>query len=90
MHSLLAKAATADQNIGGTTPAPTRTLAEGIVSLPNMQTTPANIYGTGAPNLAMSPAGITNAGGSQPHPNMQPFLALNFCIALQGIYPSRN
>ncbi|KQN21205.1 phage tail protein [Sphingomonas sp. Leaf33] len=30
------------------------------------------------------------AGGSQPHPNMQPYLVLNFCIALQGIFPSRN
>jgi len=32
----------------------------------------------------------TNTGGSQAHQNMQPFLALNFCIALQGIFPSRN
>jgi microcystin-dependent protein len=31
-----------------------------------------------------------NAGGSQPFPIIQPFLTLNFCIALQGIYPSRN
>jgi microcystin-dependent protein len=33
---------------------------------------------------------IAGAGGSQAHPNMQPFLALNFCIALVGIFPSRN
>ena len=33
---------------------------------------------------------IANAGGSQAHQNMQPFLALNFCIALVGIFPSRN
>ena len=33
---------------------------------------------------------IGNAGGSQPHDNMAPYLALNFCIALQGIFPSRN
>jgi microcystin-dependent protein len=38
----------------------------------------------------MNPATIGNAGGSQPHTNTQPFLALNFCIALQGIFPSRN
>ncbi|HMM66073.1 MAG TPA: phage tail protein, partial [Dokdonella sp.] len=31
-----------------------------------------------------------NIGGSQAHQNMQPFLALNFCIALQGIFPSPN
>jgi microcystin-dependent protein len=29
-------------------------------------------------------------GGSQPHPNMQPYLALNWCIAMQGIFPARN
>jgi microcystin-dependent protein len=36
------------------------------------------------------PQTITNAGGSQAHLNMQPFLTLNFCIALQGIFPSPN
>jgi microcystin-dependent protein len=50
----------------------------------------ANTYG-GATNLvAMSPSEIGNVGGSQAHLNMQPFLVLNFCIALQGIFPSRN
>jgi microcystin-dependent protein len=38
----------------------------------------------------MNPASIGNAGGSQPHNNMQPYLVLNFVIALQGIFPSRN
>lgn len=33
---------------------------------------------------------MANAGGGQAHENMQPFLALNFCIALQGLFPSRN
>lgn len=33
---------------------------------------------------------VTNVGGNQPHNNMQPYLALNFCIALYGIFPSRN
>jgi microcystin-dependent protein len=33
---------------------------------------------------------VTNTGGSQPHNNMAPSLALNFCIALQGIFPSPN
>ncbi len=36
------------------------------------------------------PRAIDNAGGSQPHQNMQPYLTLTFCIALQGIFPSRN
>ncbi len=39
---------------------------------------------------AMNPASIGNTGGSQAHLNMQPFLTLSFCIALQGIFPSRN
>jgi microcystin-dependent protein len=44
---------------------------------------------TGPANLtAMSPGEIGNSGGSQPHENRQPFLALNFSIALQGIFPS--
>ncbi len=40
--------------------------------------------------VAMSPATILNVGGSQAHLNMQPFLTLSFCIALQGIFPSPN
>src|ERR1700694_622057 len=38
----------------------------------------------------LSPATVANAGGSQAHLNMQPFLTLTFCIALQGIFPSPN
>ncbi len=44
--------------------------------------------GTG--NTTLNPVSITNAGGSQPHSNMAPYLTLNFVIALQGIFPSRN
>jgi microcystin-dependent protein len=50
----------------------------------------ANLY-AGASNLqAMAPAAIANVGGSQAHENKQPYLTLNFCIALQGIFPSQN
>jgi microcystin-dependent protein len=42
------------------------------------------------PNTQMSPSVLTNAGGSQPHDNMPPYLTLNFVIALVGIFPSRN
>jgi microcystin-dependent protein len=38
----------------------------------------------------MSASSISNTGGSQPHENRQPYLALNFIVALQGIFPSRN
>ena len=36
------------------------------------------------------PQTVTSVGGSQPHNNMMPYLVLNFIIALQGIFPSRN
>lgn len=49
-----------------------------------------NAYGGAANLVTLSPAAVTNAGGSQAHQNMQPFLTLNFCIALQGIFPSPN
>lgn len=39
---------------------------------------------------AMAAGDISNTGGNQPHPNLSPYLVLNFCIALQGIFPSRN
>jgi microcystin-dependent protein len=39
---------------------------------------------------AMDPGVIGNAGGGQPHQNMQPYLCINFIVALQGIFPSRN
>ena len=42
------------------------------------------------PNNTMNPTGTTANGGSQPHDNMSPYLVLNFIIALQGIFPSRN
>lgn len=38
----------------------------------------------------MSPQAVGSAGGNQPHNNMQPYLTINFIIALQGIFPSRN
>ena len=47
-------------------------------------------WNTAQPNLAMHPSAVGNVGGSQPHNNMMPYLVLNFCIALQGIFPSQN
>jgi microcystin-dependent protein len=45
-----------------------------------------------APNnlQPLNPATVSNTGGSQPHENCQPSLVLSYCIATQGIYPSRN
>jgi microcystin-dependent protein len=49
-----------------------------------------SIYSNVNPNGTLNPAVISNAGGSQAHTNIQPYLTLNFCIALQGIFPSQN
>jgi microcystin-dependent protein len=43
----------------------------------------------GAPVVQMAPQALALAGGNLPHNNMQPYLTLNFCIALQGIFPQR-
>jgi microcystin-dependent protein len=45
---------------------------------------------SGSNPVAMYPGVLGTVGGSQPHQNMQPFLTLNFCIALDGIFPSQN
>lgn len=52
--------------------------------------TGATNYDNSAPGLAMAPATIGSAGGSQPHDNMVPFLGLNFIISLFGIFPSQS
>ena len=49
----------------------------------NAYTPPANL-------VALDPSSVSNVGGSQAHNNMMPYLVLNFIIALQGIFPSRN
>ena len=91
-HAMSAKAA---DSLGGATGrlptlAGTKALAEGHASKIGGGTTPVSIYGTGAPSTALNPATIGNTGGSQPHTNLQPYLTLNFCIALQGIFPSQT
>ena len=50
----------------------------------------ANAYGPPNQLTTVHPATVTNVGGSQPHTNLQPYLVLNWCVALQGIFPSRN
>ena len=64
------------------TGAPANNLLAGVASF---------AYRNSLTNLtALVPGTITNAGGSQAHANQQPYLVLNFIIALQGIFPSRN
>lgn len=49
-----------------------------------------NLYHAGPGSTSMQPNTVGPTGGSQAHNNMQPYLTLNFCIALQGIFPSQN
>jgi microcystin-dependent protein len=67
---------------------------QGSTSHPNGQylasSGSAVIYNSGPPDSAMNAGMNQSAGGSQPHSNIQPFLCVNFIIALQGIFPSRN
>jgi microcystin-dependent protein len=49
-----------------------------------------NLFAAADNLTSLLPATVSNVGGSQPHLNMQPFLTLNFCIALQGIFPSQT
>jgi len=49
-----------------------------------------NLYGAAANLTTFNPTSTASVGGSQPHNNMMPYLVLNFIIALQGIFPSRN
>ena len=49
---------------------------------------PGRAYTAPAALTTLGPSSVTNIGGNQAHLNMQPFLTLSFCIALQGIFPS--
>jgi microcystin-dependent protein len=48
------------------------------------------IYGTGAPDTPLASGAIGLTGGSQPHNNMQPYLVLRYCIAIEGDFPMRS
>ena len=49
-----------------------------------------NLYASNTTLVSMNSAALSTTGGGQTHNNMQPYLAVRFCIAIQGIYPSRN
>jgi microcystin-dependent protein len=65
------------------------------VGLGKAQTTastpaPVNLYGSANRSVNFNPAAVGNTGGGQAHDNMQPYLVLNSCVSLTGIFPSRN
>jgi microcystin-dependent protein len=81
-HPHTLEASSHNANVG--TPGPTLALG---------RSAPATMYKTPASNpqpVAMSNSTIAPAGGDQPHNNLMPYLTLNFCIALQGVYPPRT
>lgn len=71
----------APDNPGGNSPAPTKTLSA---------TSTGQLYAPFSNVQAMSAQMIGNAGGSQPHTTMMPSTVIGMCIALIGIFPSRN
>jgi microcystin-dependent protein len=60
--------------------------ASGLKTGPSLYSPP----GANNKNVAMNPLALNIAGGNLPHNNMMPYLTLNFCIALQGIFPPRT
>jgi microcystin-dependent protein len=64
-------------------PSPTEALARSVGANLYQTVTNANI-------VQLSDNAVAPAGGDQPHNNLQPYLTLNFCIALQGVYPPRT
>jgi microcystin-dependent protein len=79
---------------GGTTNQPTPSVA--LATPTDAARNPLNIYSNATPTQNLAPGTVTgsipvgSAGGGQPHANIQPYLAVNYIIALQGIFPSRN
>jgi microcystin-dependent protein len=71
----------------------TASLSDGLFTQPPNQLfaqgVGVNIWGATGPNTTLAWAAVTQAGGDQPHNNMQPYLTLNYCIALQGVFPPR-
>ncbi|HWD94748.1 MAG TPA: tail fiber protein [Verrucomicrobiae bacterium] len=65
--------------------------ASPVNSMPAVESTGTSLnYSNAAVTGQMNPGTIGNSGGSQPFPIVQPYLVINFIIALQGIFPSRN
>jgi microcystin-dependent protein len=74
------------QNGGTTHPATGTALA----NIWNGSSAGANYYTTGGTPQALNPAELAPNGSGQPHPNIQPYLAINWCIAMVGVFPSRS
>ena len=90
MHFLLADATTAATS-NSATPTTGASFGQTIGKPSQGSNFSFNMYSDTITSLTTeTPAALANAGGGQPHENRQPFLVLNICIALSGIFPSRN
>lgn len=80
-HQLMATAATTSPSPAG------NSISQGVsatnTAVPEYRSSPTN-------TVAMAAQAVAAAGGSQPHNNLPPYLTMNFCIALQGVYPPRS
>jgi microcystin-dependent protein len=85
-HVLQASTAVSDSNF----PADTKVLGQSTGTMNGGGAVTINLYGPQPANTTLSPAAIAQTGGSQGHSNLMPYLAVNYCIALNGLFPSRN
>ncbi|HLH90087.1 MAG TPA: tail fiber protein [Xanthobacteraceae bacterium] len=88
-HLVNAIDASPAQGNAGHIPSNTRLLAQSQ-AIVNGNAQDVQLYVPTNPSKSFAAGSVNPSGGSQPHQNQQPFLALNFCIALQGIFPSQN
>jgi microcystin-dependent protein len=89
-HTMNATAAQATVGPGGRVPGTGVAPAEAVAGSSN-DPIPVDIYSSNAiPDLSFDTGSLGSTGGSEGHENRQPFLALNICIAIQGIFPSRS
>jgi microcystin-dependent protein len=86
-HTHGVKGTTADGDKGKADPDGTRSFATVV---PDAEDTNDLTYAAAGNLVSMAAGLVPNAGGSQAHNNMQPFLTLNYVIALQGLFPSRD
>jgi microcystin-dependent protein len=88
-HLANAIAAAAGAGAGGHLPANTKLLGQAAATVSGNEIN-VDLYGSGNPSKTFAAQSITQTGGSQAHNNQQPYLVLNFSIALQGIFPSQT
>jgi microcystin-dependent protein len=79
-HQLAASASATSATPAGNVMAPALTATNATVP----------VYKNGSNRVAMAPTAVAPVGAGLPHNNLPPYLALNFCIALQGVYPPRG